>query len=456
MLRFRTHLRTVAPHLLGAALALHPGAHAAAQSLIKGVDEWAEATTQAAEPKWVGARVPFPEPSARPLSEGRLDSALAPISVHAGPGVSAARVREVLKAAEAAHALLSETGWVQSFGDGGQGGTAGHDLYVVAAAERGADAGIDATQPVWWGLDGARAFAVLDARVPKDRVPACTTQALAEALLFEQDPAEAASLRKSTAAYLAWLATGELGCDGEAEDAHQHPERAAFGREDPDARGARWLVALGHRQDLNTGAFLRDMWQFARQRTWEGHGLRASPDLFEAIDKALDLAHEDLSDVAGELADAMALPALAPGERAHPRWTELRWSALPVRLPAADPPLEPLGTHYAVVRMDRAPSEHDRIRVWSKGEYGTRWSLSVTRVDKEGRVRGRLSAPARKNPNSFVSLELDPQTAAVLISVTNVGEKLPDADEGAPFEVRSVALVVDQGRDGVLTAAELQ
>jgi hypothetical protein len=125
-------------------------------------------------------------------------------------------------------------------------------------------------------------------------------------------------------------------------------------------------------------------------------------------------------------------------------------------VPPADPPLEPLGTRYVVVRMDQAPSAEDRIRVWSKGEYGTRWALSVTRVDKQGRVRGRFSAPARKNPNSFVSLDLDPQTAAVLISVTNVGEKLPDADEGAPFEVRSVQLVVDQGRDGVLTATELQ
>jgi hypothetical protein len=104
--------------------------------------------------------------------------------------------------------------------------------------------------------------------------------------------------------------------------------------------------------------------------------------------------------------------------------------------------------------MDQPLSADDRIRVWARGEYGTRWALSVTRIGRDGLPRGRMSAPARKTPKSFVSLELDAETHAVLISVTNVPDPLPDADEGAAFPVRSVALIVDQGRDDELSAAE--
>jgi hypothetical protein len=106
------------------------------------------------------------------------------------------------------------------------------------------------------------------------------------------------------------------------------------------------------------------------------------------------------------------------------------------------------------VRMDQPPKPGDRIRVWSRGEYGTRWALSVLRVGKDGRSLGRMSAPPRKNPSSFLTLELDAETAALLISVTNVSDGIPDADEGAPFEVRSVALTVDQGHAGELSTAE--
>jgi hypothetical protein len=441
-------------------------APAEAQSLIRGVDEWARATTQEAQAKWVGPRVDYPQPRARPPSAGHLDSALWPLSVHAAPGVPAARLERVLAAAEAAQTLLSLTGWAESFGDGGQGGTGGHDLYLVdAGAEEGARAFLDATQPVWWGLDAGRAFALLDARLPEERLVPCTTQALAESFLYELDPAEAPSVRESSAAYLTWLITGELGCSGDGAERSARLERAPMGQTGGE-RGAGWLALLGQRQDLNTGVFLRDVWQLARQRTWEGRGLRASPDLYEAIAAALTSRGEQFENVAAELAERQGLLLLAEcagdardsaGEPAPPRSGtgcsseidvhRLAFTALPLKLPPAEPALEPLGSRYLAVELD-APPQDQRLRVWLRGEFGTRWALTATALDAQGRVVGRLSSPPRKNPNSFLSLELAPSAARVLVAVTNLANGFPDADPGSPFEVHSMTLTLDRGRSG--------
>ncbi len=430
-----------------------------AQSLIPGIDDWAEATTRSAAPKWTGPRVVFPNSAPRPATTGRLDSLLWPLSVQVGPGVSPRRAQEVLAAAEEALCLLEATGWTSGFGDAGQGGTAGRDLYVTHEAPRGAAAQLDATEPVW-GLDGARSFAVVDARVPARRLAACVTQALAESVLFELDPAESAGVRRSSAAYLSWLATGVLGCDNEENGRADQPSLSALGPED-SGRGAEWLVALGARQDLNQGTFLRDMWQFARQRTWEGTGLRASPDLLEAIAAALADRGEQLENVAAELADHQGLSWLRASQRegatAKPikptkgarrtPWAELTWSALPAHPPMASE-VEPLGSQYALVRIDRPLEPGDRLRVWSRGEYGARWALSLVALDEDLNLIGRVAAPPRKNPNSFATLEMMPQTRQVLISVTNLVDGVPDPDEGAPFQKGNVMLTIDRGSVG--------
>jgi hypothetical protein len=424
-----------------------------AQSLIPGIDEWAEATTKSGAPKWVGPRVVFPNPSPRPETTGRLDSLLWPLSVQLGPGVPLQRAQEVLAAGEAALELLSATGWPGGAGDAGQGGSAGRDIYLTQTATRGAAAYLDATEPVL-ELDGARSFAVVDARVPEKRLPACTAQALAESILFELDPAESAGVRQSSAAYLSWLITGDLGCDEEERGRAERPDLAALGPEE-SGRGAEWLALLGARQDLNRGTFLRDMWQFARQRTWEGTGLRASPDLIEVIAAALTDRGEQLENVAAELAEQQGLawlrterraaaPAKPSGSSDATPWTALKWSALPARLPMAAE-VEPLGSQYALVSIDQPLTPGERLRVWSRGEYGARWALSCLALDENLRVIGRVSAPPRKNPSSFAALEMMPNTRLVLVTVTNLVDGIPDPDEGAPFQKGNVMLTIDRG-----------
>ena len=98
-----------------------------------------------------------------------------------------------------------------------------------------------------------------------------------------------------------------------------------------------------------------------------------------------------------------------------------------------------------LVTIDEAFQPGDRLRVWSHGEFGTRWTLSLLALDGHRNVVGRISAPPRKNPNSFATLELMPGTTQILVSITNVADGIPDADQDAPFEAYRVSLVVDRG-----------
>ncbi|MDB4972495.1 MAG: hypothetical protein JWN48_836 [Myxococcaceae bacterium] len=425
-LRYRTLLPLLFVNLL---LWSHLAVSAAQAQLLDGIERWADSTVGLSSSKWAGARVPFPPPSLRPQTTQRLDSLDWPLSVHAGPQVPVARLVQVLLAAEATHALLAATGFLTSFGDAGQAGTGGRDLYLVDGALPAAHSAIDASGN-FSALDGARAFALLDARLPAARLFACTAQALVDAQLFELDPAEASALRRASAAYFAALIAGET-CDDPALEPSQNPFLA-----DSSASGAAWLAALAERQDQNRGTFLFDMWQFARQRTWEGEDLRASPDLMEAIDKALERSRESLALVAGELSESLAL--------AHPELVRtLPWAALPSFTPRSDPPLGIFGSKHLRIELGGA-RPGTRLRVWSRGEAGGRYTLSAQRFDAEGKQLARLELEPRRDPTSQLSIELDARTNAVLVSVTRFADEgVPDPDRFWPEDVRPVSITVD-------------
>jgi hypothetical protein len=429
---FRARARARARWAFLLVLLLHSKALA---QTIEGLDSWAEAVVGEKAGKWVGQRVPFPTPSTPPASTGQLASLELPLRVHAGVGVDPRRARRVLQALERIHPVLAAAGWASS---------AVRDVYVVANASHGADAAVTWSEP-FGPYDGARAFALVDARVSGAQLEACAAQALLEAFLVELDPAEAASVRRASAAYVAWLATGVMGCDDDVERALEHPQADPFG--DPEsAGGALWLARLGERQDHHTGSFLRAMWDFARQRTWEGQGLRASPDLFECIDQALALGQEKLEQVAGELSEQRVLAPFPRGV-APQRPPIVRWDALPSQSAAlADPVIEPLGARYLWVALEK-PRPGERLRVWSKGELGARWVLLVTRLDAKGATVGRISAPARKNPSSFLVVELDDRTTDVLVSVTNVADGRPEADVASERFDKAVNILVDRGAE---------
>lgn len=408
---------------------------AAKAQLIEGVDAWADAIIGLSSTRWVGPRVPSPVPTARPASTLRLDARDVPISVHAAGDVAEARLRAVLEAAEQAHVLLAKAGFLTSFGDGGQAGTGARDLYVQATARAGAYAALDASDQLA-ALDGGRAFVVVDARLPHDRLLACTARALVEAQLLELDPAEAASLRRSSAAALAFGFTGELGCDESEEAPHEADSPFSPAEMARGPRGAALLRDLDARQDGGRGTFLFDMWQFARQRTWEGRDLRASPDLIEAIAKALDLAHDDFGRIASRLMEEPVREAVGCGEaRGVPRVSI-------DRLPAAttEKAVEPLGSVRLLVNLP-TPRPGRRMRVWARSETGADFVLAATRMGAHGEALARIEAETRRGVMGQVSVEIDGDTKAVLISATNVEDGTPDFD-GELIPTR-VALTVD-------------
>ena len=402
----------------------------ASAQLLDGLERWADTTAGLSSSKWGGPRVAFPAPAARPELSRRAASLAWPVIVHAEGSVAPARLLQVLDAAEATHALLWAAGFLTSFGDGGQGGSGARDLYVVdldlpdAAARNDASGNFSA-------LDGTRAFALLDARLPDERLLACTAQALIDAQLLELDPAEASSLRRSSAAYFAWLVTGEHCADLGPETPAQNPFLA------PGAEaGARWLAQLAGRQDRDRGSFLFDMWQFARQRTWEGTELRASPDLIEAIDKALSLERDSFALVAAELSERSARDDPA-------RTTRIAFSSLPWFSPKTQPALGVLGSEHVLLQLAE-PHPGVRLRAWARGERGGRYVLTALRLDAEGQDLARLELESRKDPESQLSIELDARTTQVLVSVTRVADEgLPDADDFSALDLRPVTLTLD-------------
>lgn len=410
--------------LLALLLATSASAPARAQ-LIEGLAGWADSTVGLSTSKWRGARVPFPTPAERPRAELRIDSSHELVSVH-GHGVAAERLLAVLAAAEATQELARAAGLLATAGDAGEGGTQQRDLYVVAQPEAGAAAFVDARGTLG-ALDGARAYAVLDARLPSERLFVCTAQALFDAELLELDPAEAPIVRTSVAAYFASLITGERGCDdGTQPETYTHDEPFASAE-----GGAAWLRRLAASRDRNRGSFVYDLWQFARQRTWEGRDLRASPDFFEALDKTLELAREKLSSVVSDLELARAREGESPVLR-------VVYEALPASIGKLE--LAPLASRALVIRMKR-PQPGIRLRVWSRGDPGARFALAAERLDDADQPLARFDAPPLKSGTNQLSIELDGHTHSVLVSVTNLGNGIPDFDP--PLATHEVAFTLD-------------
>jgi hypothetical protein len=407
-------------------------APAQSPGLIPGVDEWAAAVTGLSTAKWVGQRVPFPLPQPPPAGTAQLDSALWPLRVHTTRPASRqelALARLVLEQAEQTLALATASN-LFTF-------RAPIDLYLVDASDSAAFA--DASSR-WSELDSCGSFAQLDVRTPLAQRAVCISQALLEAELLRWDPAESAVVRRASAAYFAGLMHDDA-C--EPPPALSQPLTLDQQRLLHSVPGlSAWLSALGATRDRNRGAFVENMWQFARQRTWEGDGLRGSPDLLEAMARVFDLEHAQLEESAAELAMGAALAGLDRGS--VPTGGAIRFSTLPAHL-APSAPLQALDASLRLVDLEQSrPGE--RLSVWARGEAGVRWALGAARLRADGSVIAQQRAAVLKIPDAELQIELSADTRYVLIAVVNMGPGVPDPDlDDARFE-RAVRLIVDRAR----------
>jgi hypothetical protein len=427
-----------------------PMAHA--QGGLLGADDIAEAIVSMTSRVWTGPRTPAPDQVRRPVEAIlALRSPIALLAVHADPGVSQGTMRRAMTALEDARARLDVMGWPAPLSDGDLGGGPELDLYLSAALPAGAYSdGIAA----WTYLDRASAFAVLSPAAPAGALEACVTAAYAEALLMSMDPGEAKTWRRATAAWLTWELTGRFGCDDAVTQQQAEPFRSWVGGAAGDgAGGALWLAYLSARHDAVPGRFVRDVWGLASQRTWEGDGLRADPDLWSAIETAVDRSGDRLLDNIEELAVLRwfvgradprdALVAAIDSDAVVPISRQMR--RLPTRV-VVERPLESFGSAYLAMDAD-AWNGAARLRAWLRGEYGVHWSFVAVQLDAHGNEIRRIAAPdTGPTPSAYLPIDLDETAQRLVFVVTNLSNGLPDADE-TDVDERAFELIVD--RDGV-------
>jgi len=430
-----------------------------------GARELAEAMVESATPRWTGARVPAPPPADRPDAVHRTVVApLRPLAVHATtPDVGPARAASFLDALEIAHVAFEADGWTLPPDDGGRGGDHGFDLYLVPGvpAEGRTDARHDPSF-----LDRATTHAVVDPGVPPGRLLACVSEAYASALLLALDPAEAVGWRQATAAWLAHRVSGRYGCDDDDPVARQqaHPDRPWIDDDGPEVIGPRaipdggalLLALFADRLDGGDGRYVRQLWDAARQLTWEGDQLRGWPDLWHATEATVEAAGLRLPQVLTAFATERwfagrpgrsTLPtveALGTDARVSPHGT-YRYAGRAFEVPPPLPGLHPHGSVYILLDVEAAPRDAP-AGLWLRGEVGVDWTMTALRLDEGGTAVSRMTAPARREPRAYLPVVLDPQIRWLLVVVTNLGAGLPDPTGTYEALVRSFALRVGRGR----------
>ena len=367
-----------------------------------------------------------------------------PIQVHAAAG-NMQRAARALLGFERAYTTLQAHGWPLPEHDGGLGGTPALDLYMVPSALclGGAACSALARPLAPSDFDSALTYAQIADDVPGADLDACVHSALAQAGLRGVDPAEASSWVYASAELSVWQLTGELGCDASLGRGQHLAELGLLNAERSSAyAGALFLAMLSERVEREPGAFVRSLWETTRQRSSglvPAERLRSSPDLWEVLRVMLETQHIKLDDelvefgvaryFAGPSARKAQAPyrilAALPSDAAVPLMRDVRSSQLPMKL-TEHAPLHDLGSAYVRVQLD--DRAHGRMQVWLRGELGARWSLTAVRLGEDGRELGRTSAPARTVPNAYLPVTLDAETAEVLLVVTQLPLKTPDAD----------------------------
>jgi hypothetical protein len=424
---------------------------AVAQATFPGAQEMGDAIADMTRRGWFGPRVEKPAGATRPADAPLARSIDGEITIH-GVDEFVDEAQEILPELEAFARYLRAGGFHTPLNDGGRGGDDGFDLYLEPTPGiRVADTD---GMSEWSFLDRATAFARLDPVTASGDLRICAVEAYARASMLSLLPEEGRTWHNAFASWLTWRWTGHFGCASALTELQTFPERGWFDADDGAGAGV-FLAILSERHGAGQGAFIRDWLEVARQRTWDGEGLRGSPDLWQALSVIVEAAGEPMSTVVERAAwdryfmghghDPALLSGLSAPEDARIEAavvTEL--SALPFHSPGGIE-LDPYGSSYARVDVRGAPPLA-RLRVWLRGEYGVEWALSATRINTEGNEQGRLSAPPRRaDGRSYLPVELRADTEFVLVAVTNLSHRLPDQDEDHPEDpnTRSFRLIFD-------------
>ncbi len=387
---------------------------------------WGDAVAEQSIVRWKGARVPFPIREERPTALSCLSSPSYPLNVHAD-AEHLELGAEALLGLELLHGFLVREGWPHPLVDGGLGGV-GFDLYLVPDSMR-THAGLDGSKP-WSFLDGASVFGVMSKHIDASAAASCAAYAYASALFLALDPAESTVWRHASAQQLLHLAELPT-CHDELQHFLGEPWRNAL-----EAGGRRAL------ESIESALSLAELWQYGRQRTWEGLALRASPSLWEVL---RETEKEGLAGAARSVALARLLLSEKSSESGLLFYEAQRaWEQLPLRLNPAAHALHPFGQAY--VRVSQVSTKaSEPLRVWFEGEFGARWALWIVRLDAHQNIIGVVE-PTMQHGKEKLYTEVEPLDASdLLFIIANLGaDGFHEAKE--PFEevVRNFSLTISR------------
>jgi hypothetical protein len=352
--------------------------------------------------------------------------------VHATSRAQQALLPQYLGALEDARSLLVGALGLPAPLPDGLGPNPGLDLYLLAAADRDLEVVGD---PRWLGTDRTSAYCRVRPSTSEYRRQA--TSCVAEALLYGLDAAETPHLRRALATYLWNTAGGSSAADLDAVDRWQaNPQLAPAGRElTPESAGAAQLFRYIDRRlgAGRPGALPAALFQLARGDTPAGQERwHNEPDSLAVLRRAFADSKETFEDFWLNFAVARAFwgsrdngegdPALGwLGDAGRVRfdWT-LKSSSLPRRL-AARRPLEPLGSAYLWLELDRVSlSSTLAFRANWEAPAMFRWTLVA--IDAQGSALKRYDLPFVQQATSAERTLLDYQNAVALLIVgTSVG-----------------------------------
>lgn len=400
---------------------------------------------------WLPTGALVPESLARPAT-GEVPgcSFRAPVCVHRGPGVSPGAARDTLEALESAyHSLVEVLRLPRPTSDRGAGGTDALDLYLTADPSR-VQVGVE---PVVSGqFDRAAGFCTLG-DLGRERTRRDATLCVGEAIALALDPAETPHLRRAYATHLWGLVGTPTAADLEAVDEVQaHPERALATRElGPGSEGAALLFEyLDARRGIAAPGTLATLMLSVAVTKTEPRAVlwNNSPDVFDALRRALDESPRDTAQLFADLAvtrgflgardDGEHLPALEwTGSFGRPRFDwSIKLSSLPRRV-AALRPIDPLGALYVWLELDQSLGEKE-LGFQAEWESPVSFQWAIVSVGAEGEEIGRIYPPFVERGRQVEQTLSDLKGARGLLIVgTNLGGvslSHPFDPDYAPFE----------------------
>lgn len=369
-----------------------PDAEVASAGLISAVAAvWARSYAL----KWEGPRVVLAE---EPSPTGELVAASRAAFLYRGPGVTVdeAHLQRAQRALDLAHQRLSARGWPVPIGGPLQ-------VFVLSQARPDRPTAEVSALTGYLGLDRARTYATVEQGLIAFDPEACAVEAYARALLLSMDPGESADWRGASARTLAESIVGRS-CTNPVHRADEEPLH------DPQSI-----------ETIGAVASMRELWELGQQQTWDGSGVRASPNLWEVL--AYIVQNKEAArtgrDVWLQFVERLlAARAQATEPAVHPPFTSKTR-----RIWGSVAGLAPLG-----VDVVQFPAESGApFQIWLRAEPGTRWFLFAQARDATGRSLASFKATSKNRLDSasevviFHPLEALPKTAMLWIAVGNMG-----------------------------------